>query len=43
MVIDPGTLTSWTYTCCRAWPVLVSAAVGRCGYCHEQPTLVLPG
>jgi len=28
--------------CCRDWPVLAMARMGRCGYCGEFPVVVGP-
>lgn len=27
-----------TMYCCRPWPILALAPVGRCGECGERPT-----
>jgi len=29
-----------TARCCRDWPVLAIAPIGRCGICGERPVIV---
>lgn len=29
-----------TGECCRKWPILALANIGRCGYCGERPVVV---
>ncbi len=32
-------LLTVTAVCCRAWPVGIGMAIGRCGYCGERPVV----
>lgn len=34
-----ATDTMLTAVCCRAWPVLPFATIGRCGLCGERPVV----
>lgn len=29
-----------TAQCCREWPVLPYARIGRCGYCNQRPRTI---
>jgi hypothetical protein len=28
--------------CCRKWPVAYGIPMGKCGLCHEVPTITMP-
>ena len=36
---DPPGVVLYNATCCRDWPVLVTAGLGRCGLCGNRPTI----
>jgi hypothetical protein len=32
-------MTVVTAVCCREWPVLLGAPIGKCGYCGRVPVI----